>query len=55
MLEISTKELTAAVREAAILANLELGWQPKVKFVDLIKMMIDADLQLFQRKGLGNG
>jgi len=26
----------------------KLGWQPKVKFTELVKMMVDADLQLVQ-------
>jgi GDPmannose 4,6-dehydratase len=26
----------------------QLGWQPKIKFTELVKMMVDADLQLLQ-------
>jgi len=28
-------------------AKKELGWEPKVKFKDLVKIMVDADLKLF--------
>jgi GDPmannose 4,6-dehydratase len=28
-------------------ARRELGWEPKVKFNDLVKIMVDADLKLF--------
>lgn len=30
-------------------ARKKLGWQPKVKFAELIKMMIDHDLKILQR------
>jgi GDPmannose 4,6-dehydratase len=26
-------------------AKQKLGWEPKTKFVDLVKIMVDADLQ----------
>ena len=29
-------------------AKRQLGWEPKTKFVDLVKLMVDADLQLLQ-------
>src|SRR3989338_6909793 len=31
-------------------AKKTLGWKPKVKFVDLIKMMVDSDLELQKRR-----
>ncbi len=31
-------------------ARRVLGWQPKVKFPDLVSMMVDADLELAQRE-----
>jgi GDPmannose 4,6-dehydratase len=36
-------------------ARTVLGWQPKVKFDQLVAMMVDADLELAQRelRGLG--
>ena len=30
-------------------ARRELGWEPKVKFADLVAMMVDADLELARR------
>ncbi|MDQ3098820.1 MAG: GDP-mannose 4,6-dehydratase, partial [bacterium] len=30
------------------LAKKELGWEPKTSFEDLIKLMVDADLQRFK-------
>jgi GDPmannose 4,6-dehydratase len=30
-------------------AKKELGWEPKVKFKDLVKIMVDADLKYFSR------
>jgi GDPmannose 4,6-dehydratase len=27
------------------LARRTLGWQPKVKFLDLVKIMVDADME----------
>lgn len=37
-------------------ANKKFGWKPKVKFKELIKMMVDADLKLASeiKNGLGN-
>lgn len=37
-------------------ANKKFGWKPKVKFVELVKMMVDADLKLASqtKNGLGN-
>ncbi len=31
-------------------AKKKLGWEPKVKFTDLVKIMVEADLRLFQGK-----
>jgi len=31
-------------------AKRQLGWEPKVKFKELVKLMVDADLQLAQRE-----
>ncbi|MDQ3098119.1 MAG: GDP-mannose 4,6-dehydratase, partial [bacterium] len=30
------------------LAKKELGWEPKISFEDLIKLMVDADLDRFR-------
>jgi GDPmannose 4,6-dehydratase len=30
------------------LAKKELGWEPKTNFEDLIKLMVDADLERFK-------
>jgi len=30
-------------------AKSQLGWQPKTKFVDLAKLMVDADVELLRR------
>jgi GDPmannose 4,6-dehydratase len=34
-------------------ARRELGWEPRTKFVDLVKLMVDADIQVLkdQREG----
>jgi GDPmannose 4,6-dehydratase len=32
-------------------ARAGLGWQPEVDFTGLVKMMVDADLDLVQRAG----
>ncbi len=32
-------------------AKAQLGWEPKVKFNELVKIMIEADYQLFQKSG----
>jgi GDPmannose 4,6-dehydratase len=31
-------------------AKRQLGWEPKVRFKDLVKIMIDADLELAKRE-----
>jgi GDPmannose 4,6-dehydratase len=31
-------------------AKRQLGWEPKVKFKDLVKIMIDSDLELAKRE-----
>ena len=31
-------------------AKRELGWEPKVRFKDLVKLMVDADLQLAEKE-----
>jgi GDPmannose 4,6-dehydratase len=31
-------------------AKQELGWEPTVSFEELVKMMVDADLELLSRK-----
>jgi GDPmannose 4,6-dehydratase len=36
-------------------ARTKLGWQPKVGFEELVKMMVDADLELVRRKIYGTG
>jgi GDPmannose 4,6-dehydratase len=36
-------------------ANEELGWKPKVKFTELVKIMVDADLELMGMKSPGEG
>jgi GDPmannose 4,6-dehydratase len=50
--EIDPKLLRPAevdcLRGDASLAREELGWQPKVGFQELIRMMVDADLKLVQ-------
>lgn len=30
-------------------AKLKLGWEPKTKFIDLVKLMVDADVELLRR------
>jgi GDPmannose 4,6-dehydratase len=29
-------------------ARRQLGWEPKTKFADLVKLMVDADIQLLK-------
>jgi GDPmannose 4,6-dehydratase len=29
-------------------AKKKLGWEPKTKFADLVKLMVDADIKLLQ-------
>jgi GDPmannose 4,6-dehydratase len=31
-------------------AKRQLGWEPKVKFKDLVKIMVDSDLELAKRE-----
>ena len=31
-------------------AKAQLGWEPKVKFKDLVRIMVDADLELAERE-----
>ena len=30
-------------------ARHQLGWEPKTKFVELVKLMVDADVELLRR------
>src|SRR6266853_1612473 len=34
-------------------AKRQLGWEPKVKFLDLVKLMVDADIELLRRHRQG--
>jgi GDPmannose 4,6-dehydratase len=34
-------------------AKAKLGWQPKTKFVDLVKIMVDGDVELLRRHRQG--
>jgi GDPmannose 4,6-dehydratase len=34
-------------------AKQKLGWQPQVKFEDLLKMMVEADLKMVKDKDRG--
>ncbi|MGB9613267.1 MAG: GDP-mannose 4,6-dehydratase [Candidatus Margulisiibacteriota bacterium] len=36
-------------------AKKKLGWEPKVKFHELVKIMVDADLELIGLKPIGEG
>jgi GDPmannose 4,6-dehydratase len=36
-------------------AKKKLGWEPKVKFHELVKIMIDADLELIGLNPIGQG
>ena len=36
-------------------AKERLGWEPKVKFADLVKIMIDADLRKIGLEAPGEG
>ncbi|MBM3590424.1 MAG: NAD-dependent epimerase/dehydratase family protein, partial [Alphaproteobacteria bacterium] len=31
-------------------AKQKLGWEPKIKFKDLVKMMVDADIELIKKQ-----
>ena len=34
-------------------AKRQLGWEPKTRFGDLVKLMVDADIQLLQAQREG--
>ena len=34
-------------------AKLQLGWEPRTKFIDLVKLMVDADVELLRRHRRG--
>jgi GDPmannose 4,6-dehydratase len=34
-------------------ARRQLGWEPKTRFVDLVKLMVDADVDLLRRHRQG--
>jgi GDPmannose 4,6-dehydratase len=36
-------------------AKKQLGWQPKVRFQELVKIMVDADLECVRREIEGSG
>ena len=36
-------------------AKKQLGWEPKTKFNDLVKLMVDADLQMVKDHLAGKG
>ena len=36
-------------------AKKQLGWEPKTKFYDLVKLMVDADLQMVKDHLAGKG
>ena len=36
-------------------AKEKLGWEPKVKFAELVKIMVDADMELSGQKAIGEG
>jgi GDPmannose 4,6-dehydratase len=36
-------------------ANTELGWEPKIKFHELVRIMVDADLELLGMIHPGEG
>ena len=36
-------------------AKKQLGWEPKTKFDDLVKLMVDADLQMVKDHLAGKG
>jgi GDPmannose 4,6-dehydratase len=46
-----TEELVADPRKA----NKKLGWAPKIKFEDLVKIMVDADMRNVGLEPLGDG
>ena len=36
-------------------AHKKLGWMPKTKFADLVRLMVDADVQLLENPSAGAG
>jgi GDPmannose 4,6-dehydratase len=38
------------LRGDASKAKKELGWEPRVRFVDLVRMMVEGDLELAQQE-----
>ena len=34
-------------------AKKKLGWEPKTKFIELVKLMVDADIELLRRHRQG--
>jgi GDPmannose 4,6-dehydratase len=34
-------------------ARRQLGWEPKTRFVDLVKLMVDSDIELLRRHRQG--
>jgi GDPmannose 4,6-dehydratase len=36
-------------------AHKKLGWTPKIKFADLVRLMVDADVQLLENPSAGAG
>ena len=36
-------------------AREKLGWNPKIKFEDLVKIMVDADMRIAGLKPIGEG
>ena len=42
-----------SVRVAAEAAIKKLGWQPKTKFEDLTKLMVDSDVELLRKHRQG--
>ena len=60
-LEIKRKLLEAQEEANKILetadakAKQELGWEPKTRFADLVKLMVDADIQRVKDHLAGKG
>ena len=36
-------------------AKRQLGWDPKIKFDDLVRIMVDADMRIFGLEAIGKG
>jgi GDPmannose 4,6-dehydratase len=36
-------------------ARKKLNWSPKTKFMDLVKLMVDADIELLKKQSVGSG